>query len=82
MRQYNQQRSVTTALSQLELDDMEIHLWTELSRQNKEAQETKTNCYETVQRIIQGVEKVCIVFHKNPNLIFVIKCCILSYHVV
>ena len=64
MKQYNQQRSVTTALSQLELDSMELHLRSEMQRQNKEASTRKQICHDTIKSVITDVEKVEIFFMK------------------
>ncbi|KAH3814736.1 uncharacterized protein LOC127833862 [Dreissena polymorpha] len=58
IRQYNQQRSVTNALSHLELDAMETHLWAELGRQNAKTKEQKQACYSVIQTVIQDVEKL------------------------
>ncbi|XP_053403345.1 uncharacterized protein LOC123555179 isoform X2 [Mercenaria mercenaria] len=58
LKQYNQQRSVTTALSQLELDSMELHLRTEMARQNAEASTRKADCHSTIQSVIADVEKL------------------------
>jgi len=59
LRQYNQQRSVTSALSQLELDAMEQHLKVELRRQDNEAVARKHDCYTVIRSVIEDVEKVC-----------------------
>lgn len=58
LKQYNQQRSVTTALSQLELDAMELHLRSEIQRQNTEAAKRKDDCHSTIQLVISDVETV------------------------
>lgn len=58
LKQYNQQRSVTTALSQLELDSMEIHMRTEIDRQNKEATKSKEDCHTTIQLVIDDVGRL------------------------
>lgn len=58
LRQYNQQRSVTTALSQLEMDSMEQHLWTEINRQSDEATQRKQECHDTIKLVISDVEKL------------------------
>jgi hypothetical protein len=58
LKQYNQQRSVTTALSQLELDSMELHLRSEIQRQNNEASTRKQLCHATIQSVITDVERV------------------------
>lgn len=68
MKQYNQQRSVTTALSQLELDSMEQHLWMELTRQKEEAASRKLDCKQTIDIVIADVEKVS--FHYTNELNF------------
>ncbi|XP_060585088.1 uncharacterized protein LOC132741026 [Ruditapes philippinarum] len=58
LKQYNQQRSVTTALSQLELDSMELHLRSEIQRQNNEASTRKQLCHATIQSVITDVERL------------------------
>ncbi|KAL4219870.1 hypothetical protein ACF0H5_020281 [Mactra antiquata] len=58
LKQYNQQRSVTTALSQLELDIMEQHLFSELTRQNEEAAHRKHDCKLTIDMVISDVERL------------------------
>ena len=58
LKQYKLQRSVKTALSQLELDQMEVHMKAELLHLNSVAQQRKTNCENNIRTVMDDVNKV------------------------
>ena len=58
LKQYKLQRSVKTALSQLELDQMEVHLKGELLHLNSVAQQRKTSCENNIRTVMEDVSKV------------------------
>lgn len=58
LKQYKLQRSVKTALSQLELDQMELHMKAELLHLNSLAQQRKTNCENNIRIVMDDVSKL------------------------
>ena len=58
LKQYKLQRSVKTALSQLELDQMEVHQNAELVHLNSIAHQRKTSCENNIRTVMEDVSKV------------------------
>ncbi|KAL5005489.1 hypothetical protein ScPMuIL_018945 [Solemya velum] len=58
LKNYHQQRSVKTAFSQLELDHMQLHLTTEINRQNQIANQTKDLCEQRMRTVITDISNI------------------------
>lgn len=58
LKNYQHQRSVKTAFSNLELDHLQRHLQVELQRQNKIASTSKQQCEVQMRRAIQEFTEV------------------------
>ncbi|KAK3095485.1 hypothetical protein FSP39_015251 [Pinctada imbricata] len=65
LKNYQEQRSVKTALSHLELDSMERYLYTELRRQNNVANYSKTQCQRDMKTITQGFQQIRLMMEKE-----------------
>lgn len=58
LKNYQHQRSVKTAFSNLELDHLQRHLQVELQRQNRIASTSKQQCEVQMRRAIQEFTEV------------------------
>lgn len=65
LKNYQHQRSVKTAFSNLELDHLQRHLQVELQRQNRIASTSKQQCEVQMRRAIQEFTEINILLEKE-----------------
>ena len=65
LKNYQQQRSVKSAFTHLELDHMERHLQTEVQRQNLVVNASKQECDQQMMIIIDNLNKLQMEFEKK-----------------
>lgn len=68
LKNYQHQRSVKTAFSNLELDHLQRHLQVELQRQNRIASTSKQQCEVQMRRAIQEFTEVWTPPRYNPYI--------------
>lgn len=75
LKNYQQQRSVKSAFTHLELDHMERHLQTEVQRQNLVANASKQECDQQMMIIIDNLNKVLFCIFFIDRLSYAPWCC-------